>query len=162
MNTLKYFFAILYLMNSSQTRTVRLARIALILSIILVPILLLFGIMAALSGLDGINPENQGKVVVYPIPENTVVVVQALSLILAPISVGAVVVSILNLKFKKSTVSWSIICFFIFSLGWCAFVSWALSHEYVSETQTNSSKYNTNDPQNNSDGSLKIYDYDIN
>ncbi|HRJ06118.1 MAG TPA: hypothetical protein PK096_00925 [Candidatus Saccharibacteria bacterium] len=148
-------------MNPQHANNSRLTKTALIASIVFVPIVLLFGLAAAFSGLDGINPENQGKTAVYPIPEAGVSVVISISLIAIPVAILVAIASIVNLKFKNDTVSWSIIGFCIFALFWILFSSWALSHEYVSSSSTDPSANSTNDSKND-DGSLKIYNYQVN
>lgn len=120
----------LSLMNNSKTFSIKNT---FIIVAILMPIMLISAIGAGLSGLEGINPENHGKSLVFPIGnESARNVKQVFGYIIAPLSVLMVIFGGLNFKLKSALLNKSLLLLSLCFVFWLCFVSWALDARFVS------------------------------
>lgn len=97
----------------------------------------LFVITTFVGALAGINPDNQGKQLVYPVNRNIVDLLFNLCLASVALSMACILIAIVNLKLKKQTVDKLIILVCSLILALSLFVGWALSGKYISTATMN-------------------------
>lgn len=108
-------------------------RKTLFLTLILLPITLLGSASVGITGLAGINPDNQNKTLLYPISNAQVHLVQnAFIFLMVPVSIGLVFLALLNIKLLNRRLNYTILIASAALVCWLLFTSWALNGRYVS------------------------------
>lgn len=144
-------------MEQSIQNNTRLTKVTLVLSVLLALVMPILVAGVWVTGLEGINPENQGKVAVYPISDDAVTAVKLTFMFLAPVvSLLMVILSITNIKRKRARTSWIVLALFAVSIAGLVLTNWLLTAEYVSRDTNTSSSENSTDS-----GTLQIKNYQL-
>lgn len=127
-----------------------------VISLVLLPLALLFAAGAIASGFAGLNANFQNRVIEYPISESVIYPIKLATIfIFVPISLGVCILSAVNIRRndKKLIKISLIVCALM--VVWMIFINWALTPkpgEYIREEGSSAQP---------SDGSLQIRSLDF-
>ena len=116
----------------------------------------IYGLGAWLAGLEGINPENIGKVAVYPVSDLAVTTIKyAAVFVIIPVSLIAVVLAGINMRLKKNLLNQGLTVYLCLTIVWLFFISWVLSATYVDSSEAEISSPSSNKFELEEDSSFK-------
>lgn len=128
---------------------------------VLLPVMVVSAIGAGLSGLAGINPENHGKTLVFPVGNDAAMGVKLIfGYVIVPLSLLMVILGGLNFKFKSALLNKSLLVLTAFLIGWLLFASWALDARFVDSSRDNGAPRPVQQEQTQDD--LRIQTFNIN
>ena len=122
---------------------------------ILLPIMMLAAIGAGLSGLEGINPENHGKTLMYPVSNEAAKTVKTVfAFVIVPMCVLMVMLGGLNFKYRNSILNGGLIVLSLGMISWLVFSTWALDATFVTSQESNNTPLLKS--QSNDESDLRI------
>lgn len=106
-------------------------KISIIVAVV-VPLFIILMATTGLSGLASINPENQGKVLVYAVSDQQAETIKTVSVnVMIPLAVITGLLAAANIRLAKQPINVLVLLLCVFFVCWFIFASWALTEKYV-------------------------------
>lgn len=145
-------------MNKAKTFSVKNT---FIIVAVLLPIMVLSAIGAAISGLEGINPENHGKTLVFPVGNDAADTVKTIyAFVIVPLSLLMVITAGLNFKIKNAMLNRGLLLLSLFLVLWLVFANWALDARFVAPSESSQAPPSRN--RSKDEGDLQIRTINLN